>query len=83
MIPILGLIVGIILGIFVPYNIPKQYSNYMAVAILAALDSVFGGIAATVQDKFDMKIFLSGFLAMHCLLQVWHILVINWAYRYT
>ncbi|HHY22794.1 MAG TPA: small basic family protein [Clostridiaceae bacterium] len=61
MIPILGLIVGIILGIFVPYNIPKQYSNYVAVAILAALDSVFGGIAATVQDKFDMKIFLSGF----------------------
>lgn len=61
MIPILGLIIGIILGVFVPYNIPKQYSNYVAVAILAALDSVFGGIAATVQDKFDMKIFLSGF----------------------
>jgi len=61
MIPIIGLIIGIMLGVFVPYNIPKQYSNYVAVAILAALDSVFGGIAATAQDKFDMKIFLSGF----------------------
>ena len=61
MIPIIGLIIGILIGIFVPYNIPQQYSNYVAVAILAALDSVFGGVAATVQGNFDMKIFLSGF----------------------
>lgn len=61
MIPLLGLIVGILIGIFIPYNIPYQYSNYVAVAILAALDSVFGGIAATLQGKFDMKVFLSGF----------------------
>jgi small basic protein len=61
MLPILGLIAGIILGIIIPYNIPYQYSNYVAVAILAALDSVFGGIAATLQGKFDMKVFLTGF----------------------
>lgn len=61
MIPILGLIIGIIIGIFIPYNIPAEYSNYVAVAILAALDSVFGGIAASLQKKFDIKIFLSGF----------------------
>ncbi len=61
MIPIFGLIIGIILGIFIPYDIPFQYSNYVAVAILAALDSVFGGIAATIQGNFNMKIFLSGF----------------------
>lgn len=62
MIPILGLIVGILIGVFfIPVNIPQQYSNYVAVAILAALDSVFGGIAATIQGKFDMKVFLSGF----------------------
>lgn len=62
MLPILGLIVGIIIGVvFIPVNIPQQYSTYVAVAILAAFDSVFGGIAATVQGRFDMKIFLSGF----------------------
>ena len=62
MVPILGLIVGILIGVFlIPVNIPQQYSNYVAVAILAALDSVFGGVAAIVQGKFDMKIFLSGF----------------------
>jgi small basic protein len=62
MLPILGMIIGILIGVFlVPINIPQQYSIYLAVAILASLDSVFGGMAATMQGKFDMKIFLSGF----------------------
>ena len=61
MMPLLGLIVGLIIGKFLPYSIPFQYSNYVAVAILAALDSVFGAMAATMQGKFDLKIFLSGF----------------------
>jgi Uncharacterized conserved protein (small basic protein) len=62
MIPLLGLIIGILVGVFfIPVNIPQQYSNYVAVAILAALDSVFGGISSSLQGKFDLKIFLSGF----------------------
>lgn len=58
---LIGLILGVVIGIFVPYNVPFAYSNYMAVAILACLDSVFGGYAASLQGKFDMKIFISGF----------------------
>lgn len=61
MLPIIGLIAGILIGTFIPYNISTQYSTYVAVAILAALDSVFGGIVAVLQKKFDMKVFLSGF----------------------
>jgi len=61
MIPLFGLIIGILIGIFIPYSIPEQYSSYVAVAILAALDSVFGGIVSTIQKQFDMGIFLSGF----------------------
>ncbi|HEX9062934.1 MAG TPA: small basic family protein [Clostridia bacterium] len=61
MIPILGLILGIVIGMIIPFDIPFQYSNYVAVGILAALDSVFGGLASALQGKFDMKVFLSGF----------------------
>lgn len=62
MLPILGMIIGILIGVFlIPINIPQQYSNYMAVAILASMDSVFGGVVATMEGKFDMKIFVSGF----------------------
>lgn len=61
MIPFIGLLIGIAIGIFIPFTISPQYSTYVAVAILAALDSVFGGIVATLQKKFEMKVFLSGF----------------------
>ena len=61
-IPLLGLVVGIIIGVLLP-NIPVAYSKYMAVAILACLDSVFGGLAASMQGKFDMRIFISGFFS--------------------
>ncbi len=60
-IPLLGLLAGIAIGVFMPYNIPFAYSKYMAVAILACLDSVFGGLASSLQGKFDMRIFISGF----------------------
>lgn len=61
MIPVLGLIAGVLIGVLAPMSIPTEYSVYVAVAILAALDSVFGGIAATLQNKFDIKTFISGF----------------------
>jgi small basic protein len=61
MLPIIGLAIGIIVGIFVPYHIPSQYSSYVAIAILAAFDSVFGGIAANIQKRFNINIFITGF----------------------
>ena len=57
---IIGCILGAILGINAPM-ISYTYSSYLAIAIIAALDSVFGGIASVVNKKFDMKIFISGF----------------------
>ena len=62
MIPVLGLIVGLIVGIFLPGEIPSEYSIYVAVGILAALDSVMGGGVAAMEERFDIKMFLSGFL---------------------
>lgn len=60
-IAILGLLLGVILGYFVPFSVPFAYSKYTAVAILACLDSIFGGFAASMQGKFEMKVFISGF----------------------
>lgn len=61
MIAILGLIIGLLIGIFVPIHIPQAYSNYAAVAILAALDSIMGGFVASLKGKFNIRVFLSGF----------------------
>jgi small basic protein len=61
MIPIIGLIIGLLLGVFLPIKLPTMYSSYLSVAILACLDSVFGGIRANLENKFDTNIFVSGF----------------------
>lgn len=52
-------IAGVLMGLNV--EIPYSYSNYIAVAILACLDSVFGAFSANIEKKFDMKLFISGF----------------------
>ena len=57
---IIGCVLGAILGTNAPI-ISYTYSSYLAIAIIAALDSVFGGIAAVLNKKFDMKTFVSGF----------------------
>ncbi len=57
---LIGCVVGAILGSMAPV-IPYTYSSYLSIAIIAALDSVFGGIASVVKGNFDLKIFLSGF----------------------
>ena len=57
---IVGCVIGALIGINVPI-IPYTYSGYLAIAIIAALDSVFGGITSTLKKNFDMKIFISGF----------------------
>ena len=57
---LIGCILGAILGINVPM-ISYTYSSYLAIAIVAALDTVFGGIVGVVKKTFDLKIFISGF----------------------
>ena len=57
---ILGCVVGALIGVNMPM-ISYTYSGYLAIAIIAALDSVFGGIASTLKKNFDLKIFVSGF----------------------
>ncbi|MFZ5965842.1 MAG: small basic family protein [Bacillota bacterium] len=60
-IAIVGLIIGVLLGLYLPITYPSSYSLYMSVAILAALDSVFGAIRGHMEDKFNAAIFVSGF----------------------
>lgn len=59
--PLLGLLIGISLGLLSDLQIPSVYSNYLSIAVLAALDTLFGGIRAHLQQVYDDKIFISGF----------------------
>lgn len=57
---IIGCIIGALIGVNIP-TIPYTYSGYLAIAIIAALDSVFGAITSSLNKNFDLKIFISGF----------------------
>ncbi|MCM3742755.1 small basic family protein [Sporosarcina luteola] len=59
--PLLGLLLGISLGLLTDLQIPQIYSNYLSIAVLAALDTLFGGIRAHLQQIYDDKVFISGF----------------------
>ena len=61
---LIAILIGCILGAIVGINVPiisYSYSSYLAIAIIAALDSVFGGITGTLKGEFNFKVFISGF----------------------
>lgn len=62
-IPLLGLLLGVVLGLVVRYDVPAVYARYLSVAVLAALDSSLGGLRALLQRSFNDRIFISGFLS--------------------
>lgn len=58
---IAGLLVGISAGIYFPLYIPPEYGQMLSVALMAALDTVFGGIRSSMEGKYDNTIFITGF----------------------
>ena len=55
------ILLGTMIALFVPFNIPTDVTLYAAVAILAGFDSIFGGLVAYLNNNFKLNIFLSGF----------------------
>ena len=62
MFPLIGLIIGLIIGLLWNVNIPQAYSSYVAVGILAIIDSVVGALTANLQNRFNLRLFVTGFL---------------------
>lgn len=44
------------------HGVPFAFAGYLSLAVLAGLDSVFGGCRAGVERRFRSDVFLSGFL---------------------
>jgi len=59
---ILGLLLGGALGYFAPGYIPKDYVMLFSVALMAGLDTAFGGLRAAMEGNYDDTVFISGFL---------------------
>jgi small basic protein len=62
-IAVLGLVVGIVAGLFLEPTVPTWLQPYLPIAVVAALDAVFGGLRALLDGIFDDKVFVVSFVA--------------------
>lgn len=62
MFPLIGLIIGLIIGLLWNIEIPPEFSSYVAVGILAAIDSVVGALTANLKNQYNTRLFVSGFI---------------------
>ncbi|BCJ68934.1 small basic family protein [Polymorphospora rubra] len=63
MIAVLALIVGVLLGLVLDPTVPAALLPYLPIAVVAALDAVFGGIRARLDGIFDDKQFVISFIS--------------------
>ncbi len=62
LLPLAGLVMGVLLGLLLQVNVSFELARYSAVAIVAALDSVLGAVRAELDGVYDNRIFISGFV---------------------
>jgi small basic protein len=63
MIPALGLLVGVLAGLLLHPSVPVWLQPYLPIAVVAAMDAVFGGVRAVLDGIFDDKVFVVSFFA--------------------
>jgi small basic protein len=61
-IAVIGLFVGIIVGILMPWSVPPEVQPYLPIAVVAAIDAVFGGIRALIDGRFSDRVFVVSFI---------------------
>ncbi|EAP99028.1 putative membrane protein [Janibacter sp. HTCC2649] len=63
MIPALGLVFGIVAGVLLQPEVPLWLQPYLPIAVIAALDAVFGAVRAVLDGIFNDKVFVISFLS--------------------
>ncbi len=63
MIAVIGLLVGVVAGLVLDPTVPAVLQPYLPIAVVAALDAMFGGLRAVLDGLFDDRVFLVSFLS--------------------
>ena len=63
MLALLGLLVGAIIAIVLHPTVSQEMSRYVALAVVAAIDSSLGGVRAYLEHTFNDRIFVLAFLS--------------------
>ena len=63
MIGLAALLAGLLLGLLIDPTVPGWVGPYLPIAVVAALDAVFGGVRARLEGVFDAKVFVVSFVS--------------------
>jgi small basic protein len=63
MIAALGLLIGVVVGLIFKPDVPIGWEPYLPIAVVAALDAVFGGLRAYLDGIFDDRVFVISFVS--------------------
>ncbi len=63
MIAALGLVLGVAIGLLLQPTVPVWLDPYLPIAVVAALDAVFGALRAFLDGIFDDKVFVVSFFS--------------------
>lgn len=63
MIALIGLVVGALVGLLLEPTVPAALQPYLPIAVVAALDALFGGLRALLDGVFDDRVFVISFLS--------------------
>jgi small basic protein len=63
MIAVIALLLGVALGVLLDPTVPAAMQPYLPIAVIAALDAVFGGVRAKLDGIFDDKQFVISFIS--------------------
>ena len=58
-----GLLIGVVAGLLLQPTVPLWLQPYLPIAVVAALDAVFGGLRALLDGIFDDRVFIVSFLS--------------------
>jgi small basic protein len=58
-----ALVVGVLLGLVLEPTVPIWLQPYLPIAVVAALDAVFGGVRARLDGIFDSRVFVVSFVS--------------------
>jgi len=59
----LGLLAGVVIGLLLQPSVPPGLDPYLPIAVVAALDAVFGALRAFLDGIFDDKVFVVSFVS--------------------
>jgi small basic protein len=60
---LVALVIGLILGLLIDPTVPSWVEPYLPIAVVAALDAVFGAVRARLDGLFDAKVFVVSFVS--------------------